>query len=678
MNKHFMKLIAAAVSIPLAVAPCTMPAAYAETTVTMTASAPLAQATAVLIDLTASDLTDVRTNAYSGSWNTLVEAGLWCCDATACTMDLTALYETVTANAGAYAPFLEQLFSCVSEETLTYADSVFTINASVSSISDVLADENGVTLAAQIETLEAQYGVELGADSSALAAACDVKITADFSNVGTSRTIRLSYDVTTEDGTYTLLGSNSVFTYLSSKLDAYAASVESAAAEQPAEIADAVTAAVESFRSRLNSLASVDASVVTAKDITISGVSLSDTLAQLEQSYPDQASRIPASAESIAQLLESSWNSLMTQINTNVVPEGGAVNLDVHEIAAVFDSLTNVTLTMKNGVASISGTLEDTQSEAVKAYYAENAAALAALAASAEEAGDADATGLSLYEEGMTLAATAKTVEASFPLTILESGIGDVYYNIYRTYTFNVPAATETTTSEETTVTETEETTTSEETTVTETEETTTSEETTVTETEETTTSEETTVTEDTTISEETTVTETEDTTTSEETTVTETEDTTTSEETTVTETEEPTETTATDDGTERPDCSDKDKHHCGRHHHRHHHHHHGDRHENCQGRPEWDWTECPEWDWTECPEWDWTECPEWDWTECPEWDWTECPECEEALKQENCGERENHRNGGRREHFREFQQVFNGFAGMNFEGGTPCISLNR
>ncbi len=774
MKKHLMRIIAAAASITLAAAPCTLPIVHAESTAVLTASTTLAEASAVLIDLSASDLTDIKASAYESRWNELVQAGLVFCTPVSCEMDLEALYDTIIANAGSYAPFFTQLFSSVSDETLSYADSVFTITASIPCIGDALTDESGVSLLQQMAALEAQYGASLHADSSVLDKACSAVIRADFSTVGTTGAIGLSYTVMTDDAAYTLVGENSLFAYLSNAVESYAASLQTEGC--PEEMTASVNAVLDAFRARLHTLADVDAQSIMDKEIALSGEDLGAVLAQIEESYPAYADKIPASAETAAQLLETSWNSLMTQINTNVVPEGGAVNLDVHEVAAIFDSLTNVTVSIQNGVASISGTLEDAQTDAVKAYYAENASALAALAAAAQSAGDGDATGLALYEDGMEIEGTAKFVEASFPLNMLASGSGDVYYNIYRTYTFSAPAETTVTdttetseestvtdtteTSEETTVTDTNETSeettvtdttetseettvtdtteTSEETTVTDTTETSeettvsetteTSEETTVTDTTETSeettvtdtteTSEETTVTDTTETSEETTVTDTTETSeettvtdtteTSEETTVTDTtetseettvsETTETSEETTVTDTTETSEETTVTDTTETSeettetenDRPDEDgRHHCGRHHR--HHHHHDDRHDDCGGRPEWDWTQCPDWNWTECPDCDWTQCPDWDWTECPDWDWTECPDCEwtecpewdwtecpEWEEMPECDREHGRGNGGRREHFRELQEAFGRFSGMEFEGGMPCISLNR
>ena len=343
MHQKFLKFIAAIASFPIAAAPCTFPTVSAETTAVMTASTQLASASAVLIDISASDFTDIKASDYRSSWNLLVQTGLWYCTPTSCEMDLKALYNTVITNSGSCAPFFTALFGSVSAETLTYAENVFTITAGISRLGDALADENGVTLEQQIEAIAAQYGLTL-ADSGILDTPCEVEIRSDFGSVGTTGAVRLSYAVKTEDGTYTLLGENTLSDYLGSKLDAYAASLP---AEQP-EFA----AVVNAYRSSLQSVAELGTADILQKEITVTGVSLGDVMTQIEARYPDYAERIPASAETVAQLLESSWNSLMSQINANVVPESGALRLDVHEIAAIFDSLTDVTLTVQNGTAA--------------------------------------------------------------------------------------------------------------------------------------------------------------------------------------------------------------------------------------------------------------------------------------------------------------------------------------
>ncbi len=617
MNQKFLKFIAAIAAFPIAAAPCTFPAASAEAATVMTASTQLASASAVLIDISAADFTDIRVSDYRSNWNLLVQTGLWYCTPTSCEMDLQALYDTVIANSGSCVPFFTALFASVSEETLTYAENVFTITAGISRLGDALADENGVTLEQQIEAIAAQYGLTL-ASSGILDTPCEVEIRSDFSSVGTTGAVRLSYAVKTDDGTFTLLGENSLSDYLGSKLDAYAASL-------PAEQAE-FAAVVDAYRSRLHSFAELGAESILQKEVTVSSASLGDALTQIEARYPEYAERIPASAETAAQLLESSWNSLMAQLNTNVVPDGGALSLDVHEIAAIFDSLTNVTLTVQNGTAYISGTMEDAQSDAVKAYYAENTAALAALAESAQAAGDAEFTGLAAYKAGMTLEDTAKFVEVSLPLNMLETGSGDLYYNIYRTYRFSAPAVTETTPAETTE------------------------------------TSEETT---------------TEMTETSEETTVTETS---TSAETEVTKPTEPNKP----EKPEKPEddcCCKHDKQHCHKHEHHEHPEHEHEHH--CPKHPDHKLPE-HEHEHPDCDKHEHPHCGE-DREDCKKHEDCKLPEKEHPTPPENIKlpEKEqtvlpHHQNAGKREHFHLLQKQFEGFHGMRFDGGVPCMTLKR
>ncbi len=669
MKKTLKRIIAAAAALPIAA--YSVPAFAVEV-----ADAPLpaqTAASAVLIDVTAEDMTVIRESQYTCEWNLLITAGLWCCTDTTCAMDVSALYDTVIAHAGSYAAFAEQLFACVEGETLTYSGGVFDISASIPSALTVLADANGTSLSEQLRNAGADLS---DLDMGSLDIPCTIRIKADFQNTGVSRTVGLSYGIETPDGTYTLAGENSFQSYFAEKFDVFAASVNAGAAVQA--ILDNAAAKI--------SAADVAAGTAMSKQASVTAASLNDALTQIEASHPEYADKIPASAETIAQVLESGWNSLFTQINANIVPEGGEINLDVHEVAAIFDSLTNVTLTLENGYAKISGTLADNQTDAVKAYYADNAAALATLAQNAVQAGDGDATGLSAYTDGMMLKDTAKIVEASLPLTMLESGSGELYYNVYRTYTFSAPeetepAATETTISEETTetavteTTEETETSASEETTVSETTEaikTSASEETTVSETTEAT---------ETSASEETTVSETTEASASEETS-----------ETSVSETTETTETTDTETDTDNDvdedhNCGKDDSHrHCGRRHRHRRHHDHG----MC---PDWNWKDGPKWDWTGCHDWDefqnweWVECPgdeecpywehidkpDWNWEDCTDWEWIDFPEWD----LDDCGDEER-RHGGRRECFADFKEMFGDMDSVSFEGGMPCIRLNR
>ncbi len=658
MKKTLKRIIAAAAALPIAA--YSVPAFAVEV-----ADAPLAAqtaASAVLIDVTAEDMTAIRESQYTCEWNLLITAGLWCCTDTTCAMDVSTLYDTVIAHAGSYAAFAEQLFACVENETLTYSGGVFDISASIPSALTVLADANGTSLSDQLQNA----GADVSAlDMSGLDIPCTIRIKADFQNTGVSRTVGLSYGIETADSTFTLAGENSFQSYFAEKFDAFAASVNADAAVQT--ILDNAAAKIGA--------ADIAADSVMNKQASVTAASLNDALTQIEASYPEYAHKIPASAETIAQVLESSWNSLFTQINANIIPEGGEINLDVHEVAAIFDSLTNVTLTLENGYAKISGVLADDQTDAVKAYYTDNAAAMATLAQNAVQAGDGDATGLSAYTDGMTLEDTAKVVEASLPLNMLESGSGELYYNVYRTYTFSAPeetepAATETTVSEESTETTVTETTEATETSV--------PEETTVSETTE---AVETSVFEETTVSE-----------------TTEEAETSASEETATTAASSGTECTEDDDCDDNNhDCDDEDDdnhncdkedghRHCGRQHRHRRHRDHG----MC---PDWNWKEGPKWDWNGCHDWDefqdweWVECPgdkecpywehvdksDWNWEDCMDWEWIDFPE----WNPDDCGDEER-RHGGRRECFTDFKEMFGDMDSVSFEGGMPCIRLNR
>ncbi len=459
MKKYIQKFLAGLAALPLA-AQCLAPIHT--------------EASLITVEFRTSNLTQISAARYDSNWANLVSMGLSGSSEKSCAMDLSSLYATAIAHAGAYAPLVEQLFAAVEEETLSCSGSVFTLSASLPNLHCLLVNAEGVTMQEQLTALAETYAASEDAaalmqvDAAALEQPCTLEIRADFSNVETTGAVGLTYAVTTDGSSYTLLGEDSIFAHLAEVYAAYADAVIAATDASSAALQADVDAVLSSYADVLERLQVSDDSLT--QQLTVSGESLADVLAQLEAANPNAAGMLPTSAASAASVLESSWNAVMAQVNSGIMPESVQLNLDIYETAAIFDGLTDVTLSVADGTATLAGTLEDTQTAAVLDYYADNTAGLETLVQTAVEAGMDDETGLDAYTEGAVLLDTAKFVEVTFPVSILTSGTGEFRYQIYRTYTFTegtLPA--ETTTSEtETTVTET--TTTETETTVAETE----------------------------------------------------------------------------------------------------------------------------------------------------------------------------------------------------------------
>jgi hypothetical protein len=189
--------------------------------------------------------------------------------------------------------------------------------------------------------------------------------------------------------------------------------------------------------------------IMNKESISVSGNSLTEVLTKYKtigaekytniynkvSTYYDQ---IPTSAGEVAERVAPLYSEIFDQLKDQI-PSSVEVDLDVNDVAEIFDNLYNVSLTVENGKAELVGYMDDDQIDELNEYYA---------------------------KEGKEVVSSVKKVEASFNTKVE----GDVYYNVTRILELkdiDTTTTTTTTTTDVTTTTTTDVTTTDDESTTT-------------------------------------------------------------------------------------------------------------------------------------------------------------------------------------------------------------------
>lgn len=388
-------------------------------------TAPVFATDTPLIQFTTSDLTEIDVAEYESEWNLKIESGLLCCDSADFEINLDILYNSIISNSGSNADNVKYVLDSIENEKCTYENSIFTFSGTIEDLNSIIIDESGKTFS---ENLEAILGENV---LSAMSAEIEFKV--DFSDIYNSKNINLSCTVKTESGNYTFSGENSIFEYISEQLSILNESVVLNLSED-----DTISEVNALFNSYIEKIIALKNTLSNTIDIegTLTGDNLADILETIQNNYPEYADKLPLSAESVSDMMSESLENIFAQLNETIIPEGVSIDINADEVADVLDSLTDVTLTIENGTVKVIGTLEDNQTDDVKTYFVENPEKLAELVEEALAEGLADETGLELYSEDKILDTTAKVIEVSLPLSVSDIGSGDIYYNVWRTYTF--------------------------------------------------------------------------------------------------------------------------------------------------------------------------------------------------------------------------------------------------
>jgi len=197
---------------------------------------------------------------------------------------------------------------------------------------------------------------------------------------------------------------------------------------------DKMNTAIDEYVKGMNKLGRINAS----------GDSLADVLQKYKKEYSEkysakypnaydrlekQLNRIPTSATDAVNRngVKELYNGLFESVS-DMIPETVDVDINLDDLAAIFDSLYNVSLTTNDSTGEIIGYMEDDQLAEVEAYY---------------------------ETQGKKVISSVKKVEAKFPT----SGEGSVYYNVTRILELEDIEST-TTTTVTTTTTDTQTTTT--------------------------------------------------------------------------------------------------------------------------------------------------------------------------------------------------------------------------
>lgn len=431
MKKSFLKrAIASVVSVPLALTQCLMPVLAVDNVTDIT---PLVD-TATTKHFTADSLTNIAPNAIESEWN-LEVAGIISSmsDFTDRALNPAVVCDLLIARAGKYADIAEKLAENITDTTVSYSfvESAITLKGKVDDIGYLIGEEVQKRLDKQIAGVVKEYegSADLSSiknvDFSGLQVAADVEIVIDISDImlNSGKTANVTYTFKTEDGnTYTLDGDSTVMNYVSDKYEQVRSLIMAATDDVDVSIAegaaavDAIKNYVKLYDGRMENLKKKyknGLNRVENGNITISGSDLKTVLAEYKQKmidrYPNAADkfdnyypieRIPTSAADVANRVAPIYAELLNSVS-DLIPSNVDFDVDVNEVAAIFDNLYDVTLNVNGGVAVLEGYMNDDQIDEVKAYY---------------------------ETQGKEVISSIKKVEASFPAT----GEGEVYYNVTR------------------------------------------------------------------------------------------------------------------------------------------------------------------------------------------------------------------------------------------------------
>lgn len=156
---------------------------------------------------------------------------------------------------------------------------------------------------------------------------------------------------------------------------------------------------------------------------------MNELLKKMNKEY-ENSDTMPDSVKELTDIANYVW----AFVNECVLSD--SVSLDTKSFKKLCDDMSDLTVTVENGKAVITAAMKDDEQKTVLSYFKDNTDALQTLANEAVAAGAGDITGLSAYEEGMTLSKTAKYLEVTLPLDVLAGEEDAASLRIYRTYEF--------------------------------------------------------------------------------------------------------------------------------------------------------------------------------------------------------------------------------------------------